>query len=160
TAGGGQMRSAKLLVLCSLVLVLLAGPCFSQAPIRYGYINGQVFFRDGQPASYIEVRLEGYTTGINMSVITDPAGRVTFSGLLAGKMYTLMIEAHDYKPVRRTVDLTMTHAFESVTLEKEPSTRTKEVPPEGAGATVNARLAQISEEAKKEFEAGRISLNT
>src|SRR5262249_21068208 len=72
-----------------------------------------------------------------------------------GKMYTLMIELRGYEPVRRSIDLSMTHAYESITLQPEMSDKVREVPPEGAGAAVNARLLQVSDEAKKEFAAGR-----
>jgi Flp pilus assembly protein TadD len=152
------MRSSRTALFSSLVFFCVVLPAVAQEAVRYGYINGQVFLRDGQPAPFIEVRLDGFTTGVNTSVITDPAGRFQFGGLIAGKMYTLTIDLHDYQPVRRSIDLSMTHDYESVTLQPKPSDKAREVPPEGPTATIDARIAQITPEAKSEFQVGQKAL--
>src|SRR6266850_2949344 len=153
------MRSSRRFRFLLLLIVYCAPVLFGQQTTRYGYIDGQIFLSERQPAAYIQVRLDGNSTGTNLTVITDPQGKFQFAGLISGKMYTLMIELHGYQPVRKSVDLTMSRSFESITLQAEPNERVREVPPEGAGAVLDARQAMIPPQAKAEFEAGRKRLD-
>ena len=153
------MRSLRPFHLLLLLVVCCAPRLVGQQSTKYGYIDGQIFLSERQPASYIQVRLDGNATGQNLTVITDPDGKFQFPGLVAGKMYTLMVELHGYQPVRKSVDLTMSRAFESITLQPDPYDRVREVPPEGAGAVLDARVAMIPPEASSEFQAGRKRLD-
>jgi tetratricopeptide (TPR) repeat protein len=149
------MRSSRSSLLLLLVSCCLLPLSLAQQTVRYGSIEGRLFLRDGQPAAWVEIKLEGYTTGVNTSVLTDPNGRFQFGSLLAGKVYTLTIELRDYQPIRRSIDLSMMHDYESITLQPVPSDKAREVPPEGPKAAIDARIAQIPPEAKDEFQQGQ-----
>jgi tetratricopeptide (TPR) repeat protein len=81
-------------------------------------------------------------------------GRFDFDGLLPN-VYILTIEGQGFRPYRNEIDISMSkQAYDDITIrpDKNRAPDAQAVPPKG---TVNARVAQISPEARKEFDLGQ-----
>jgi Flp pilus assembly protein TadD len=125
-----------------------------------GSIRGQVFLPNGEPADHVEVRLNCVEVefAYQSEQTSDSEGKFVFDGLQPAA-YHLTVQLHGYQPFDRVVDIRLSRiATERVTLQPEHSSAPKPVPPEGAGATVNARDERIPSDARKEFEAAQKSL--
>jgi Tfp pilus assembly protein PilF len=119
------------------------------------FIKGQVFWPDGRPADRIVVRLRSDKLVFMDEQMTDPTGKFDFDGLTP-TTYVLSIEGQGFKPYSKFIDISMSKmSNEFITLQPEHPLDTKTVPPEGAGAVVNAREAEIPTAARKEYEAGQ-----
>jgi tetratricopeptide (TPR) repeat protein len=119
------------------------------------FIKGTVRFDNGQPATYVVVRLRSERIVYVDETKTDDMGKFTFDGLVPST-YHLSIEGQGFKPYSSDLDITVSKmAIEQITLrlDKDPNAK------EGASAgSVNARIAQIPPKAHKEFDAGQKSM--
>src|SRR3954470_21199995 len=123
-----------------------------------GHITGQVRFDTGQPADNVRVQLRSDMVAFQAETQTDRQGRFTFDGLPLTTFH-LWIDFPGYRTYFTTIDISMSKmSYEGITLQKDRSKDVKEVPPEGPKATVDARVAQIPDGAKSEFQAGQKSL--
>jgi tetratricopeptide (TPR) repeat protein len=90
---------------------------------------------------------------------TDPRGKFNFDGLNPST-YVLTIEGQGFKPFSKFIDISMSRtSYEQITLQPDRPRDAKVVPPEGAGATVNAQEAEVPAAARKEYDAGQKSVN-
>jgi Flp pilus assembly protein TadD len=146
----------KVIMWLRLALLLsLAVSSFAQN-LNDGEINGVVFFKDGQPADHILVHLQGTRSGVDIDRATDPQGKFSFGGLFRRDVYSLTIEARGFQPVTTHYDLSIgPRAYDSITLRPLPSEQSPNIPPEGPKGTLDARQAQIPDEAKAEYLQGQ-----
>jgi len=120
-----------------------------------GFIRGQVFYSDGSFADHVVVRLRSDKIDYMDEQTTDPRGRFSFDGLNPST-YVLSIEGQGIKPYSKFIDISMSKmSNELITLQPDHPHDAKTVPPEGAGATVNAQEAEVPASARKEYEAGQ-----
>jgi len=125
-----------------------------------GHITGQVRFDSGQVVDNARVQLRSDMIAYQTETVTDRQGRFTFDGLPLTTFH-LWIEFPGYRTYSTTIDISMSKmSYEGITLQRDRSKDVKEVPHEGQKATVDARVAQIPDEAKSEFQAGQKSLET
>jgi tetratricopeptide (TPR) repeat protein len=122
-----------------------------------GTVRGQVFLEDGRPAERVVVRLvSAEDVAYQAEQTTDSEGKFTFDGLYLIAFH-LSIEGQGFQPYDEVVDIRGSH-IASVRITMHPmrsSKKEKAVPPEGAGATIDARDQQVPAEARKELEAGQ-----
>jgi tetratricopeptide (TPR) repeat protein len=124
-----------------------------------GFIRGQVFYSDGKPADHVVVRLRSDKIDYMDEQTTDPRGRFSFDGLNPST-YVLSIEGQGIRPYSKFIDISMSKmSNELITLQPDHPHDAKTVPPEGAGATVNAQEAEVPAAARKEYEAGQKSVS-
>ena len=124
-----------------------------------GFIRGQVFDSNGKPADHLVVRLRSDKIDYMDEQTTDPRGRFSFDGLNPST-YVLSIEGQGFRPYSKFIDISMSKmSNELITLQPDHPHDAKTVPPEGAGATVNAQEAEVPAAARKEYEAGQKSVN-
>ncbi len=129
-------------------LVFLAVPAWA------GHITGQVRLDTGQPADNVRVQLRSDMIAYQTETQTNREGRFTFDGL-PPTTFHLTIELTGYYPYSGFIDISMSKmSYEGITLRKDRSKETREVPPEGPNAVVDARLAQMPPEAKAELDQG------
>src|SRR5207248_10746607 len=116
---------------------------------------GQVRFDTGQLVDNARVQLRSDLIAFQTETQTDREGKFTFDGLPLTTFH-LTIEFPGYHPYSSFIDISMSRmSYEGVTLRKDHSRDSKEVPPEGPTGTVDARMAQIPSEAKDEFQQGQ-----
>ena len=143
----------------SLRRFLLVFSIFASTAAWAAFIRGQVFFADGRMADHIVVRLRSDKITYMDEQTTDPTGKFNFDGLTPS-IYTLTIEGQGFKPYTAFIDISMSKMWnDRITLQPDRRHDAKEVPPEGAGATVNAQEAEVPAAARKEYEAGQKSVN-
>jgi tetratricopeptide (TPR) repeat protein len=119
------------------------------------FIKGQVFWPDGRAADHIVIRLRSDKLAFTDEQNTDPTGKFDFDGLTPS-IYVLSIEGQGFKPYSKFIDISMSKmSNEYITLQPEHPLDTKNVPPEGASAGINAREAEIPAAARKEYNAGQ-----
>jgi tetratricopeptide (TPR) repeat protein len=132
---------------------------FATAAAWAGHITGQVRLDTGQTVDNVIVQLRSDMVAFQTETQTDRQGRFTFDGIPL-TTYHLWIEYPGYHTYNTTIDISMSKmSYEGITLQKDRSKDVKEVPPEGPNATVDARTAQIPDEAKSEFQEGQKSLD-
>ena len=132
---------------------------FTTAAAWAGHITGQVRLDSGQLADNVRVQLRSDTIAFQTETQTDRQGKFIFDGVPL-TVFHLWIEFPGYRPYSTTIDISMSKmSYEGITLQRDRSKDVKEVPPEGPNATVDARVAQIPDEAKSEFKAGQKSLD-
>src|SRR3954468_7969744 len=125
-----------------------------------GHITGQVRFDSGQVVDNARVQLRSDMIAYQNETVTDRQGRFTFDAL-PNTTYHLWIEFPGYRTYFTNIDISMSKmSYEGITLQRDRSKDVKEVPPEGPKATIDARVAQIPDEAKSEFQAGQKSLES
>ncbi len=121
------------------------------------HITGQVHFDTGQIVDNARVQLRSDMIAFQTETTTDRQGKFSFDGLPLSTFH-LIIEFPGYHPYNGSIDISMSKmSYEDVTLRKDRSKESKEVPPEGPNGTVDARVAQIPPEAKDEFQQGQKS---
>ena len=130
----------------TLLLVLTSLPSWA------GFIRGVVRDTNQRPVERLVVRLRCDRIVYQDETRTDPSGKFDFDGLLPN-VYILTIEGQGLRPYQSQIDISMSkQAYEDITvrpdMEHSPEVP---VPPRG---TVNARAAQISPAARKEFDLG------
>jgi tetratricopeptide (TPR) repeat protein len=132
---------------------------FATAAAWAGHITGQVRLDTGQTVDNVIVQLRSDMVAFQTETQTDRQGRFTFDGIPL-TTYHLWIEYPGYHTYNTTIDISMSKmSYEGITLQKDRSKDVKEVPPEGPNATVDARMAQIPDDAKSEFQAGQKALD-
>ena len=138
---------------------LLASAVLASTAAWAGFIRGQVFYSDGRPADHIAVRLRSDKIDYMDEQTTDPRGRFSFDGLNPST-YVLSIEGQGIRPFSKFIDISMSKmSTELITLQFDHPPDAKQVPPEGAGATLDAQGAEVPAAARKEYEAGQKSVN-
>lgn len=153
-----RVRLTTILDATRIALFLLLGAGVAQGQNDSGTdgtnFKGQVRYSDNTPAQFIQVELwtDGESTW-RTSVTTDRAGRFQTGAPCMVIQYR--IEVPDYRPIWGRTDMSIMpcRATESFTLIPLPGKKPAgEVP---AAGTLNARIAAIPTEAKKEFDAGQ-----
>jgi tetratricopeptide (TPR) repeat protein len=129
---------------------------FASLPAWAGFIRGQVRYENRLPADRVVVRLRSDVVAFQTETQTDPQGKFEFGGLPLTTFH-LTIEGQGFRPYESHIDISISKlSYELITLKLDKrEEESKAVPPEGPAATLNARIAQIPSEARKEFEAGQ-----
>lgn len=145
-----------------VALVLLLGTALAQGQNDSGSdgsnFRGQVRYSDNSPAQFIQVEL--WTDGESSwrtYVTTDRSGRFQTGAPCMVIQYK--IEVPDYRPIWGRTDMSIMpcRATESFTLIPLPGKKpASEVP---ANGSLDARIAAIPPEAKKEFDVGQKAIN-
>src|SRR5712692_5643655 len=140
-------------ILGLLVLALLVSS--SVALWAQNFIKGQVRYENGQPADHVVVRLRSERIVFTDERTTDDMGKFTFDGLVPST-YHLTIEGQGFRPYSSDLDISVSKmAIEQITLRLDKGPDAKAVPGQGPAGSLNARIAQIPAEARKEFDAGK-----
>ena len=139
-------------------LLLAAGVARGQGDSIDGInFKGMVRYADNRPAQAIKVELwtDGASTWRTYA-ITDRDGNFEIG--TPCMVIQFKIELPGYRPVSGRQDLSHTpcRASESVTLVPLPGTKASEAAP---SAPVDARVASVPPNAKKEFDAGQKAIN-
>jgi Flp pilus assembly protein TadD len=134
-----------------MFVFLLAAVAQAQNSVQGGNFKGQVRYENNAPASYIRVELWSDGGTFRTTVNTDDTGRFAVQAPMG--VIQFKIDIPGYRPVYGRDDLSMSgRADELLTLKAIPGT----TPPAPAlPATVDARIAAIPPDAKKEFDAGQ-----
>jgi Flp pilus assembly protein TadD len=147
------------------LILLTTGNIEAQVPDRGPMRSAMrilVFVRnpDDSPApAGVSVRLEVDGGGLMDSQSTDSSGRVTFHPTIPTG-YTIEVHQPGFKDASRHVDLTLTPTA-SVTLQLLPLPDRSRQPPaghEGTDVTISSAELAIPEEARSEFEKGKLLL--
>jgi tetratricopeptide (TPR) repeat protein len=113
-----------------------------------------VKYANGQPADHVIIRLRSDVIAFQTETSTDPQGKFNFDGLPLTTFH-LTIEGQGFRPYSNNLDIsTSKMAYEQITLQPDREPGATPLPPEGPGGLVDARVAQIPPQARKEFEAG------
>src|SRR3954465_2071691 len=139
------MKSLVRVLICALAVCTVA----SASPT---HISGRVTYPNGAAAEFVRVQLWSDMISFRTESNTDKQGRYSFEGI-PNRTFHLLIDLVGYQPIERTIDISMSGmAYEDIVLKPKPGT----TPPAAAAlpATIDARIAAIPAEAKKEFEAG------
>jgi len=140
-------------ILHLLVLTLLVST--SATSWGQNFIRGLVQFANHQPADHVIVRLRSDKIAFQTEAQTDIQGKFAFDGLYP-TTYHLTIEGQGFRPYDSLVDISMSKmSYEQITLLLSKEPEAKAVPSEGPSASLNARIAQIPPQARKEFDAGK-----
>jgi tetratricopeptide (TPR) repeat protein len=140
-------------ILRVLVLGLLVSA--SVTSWAQNFIRGLVRLDNGQAADHVIVRLRSDKIAFQGETQTDTQGKFVFDGLYPST-YHLIIEGQGFRPYSSDVDISMSKmAYEQITLQLDKEPEARAVPAEGPAASLNARIARIPPEARKEFDAGR-----
>ena len=119
------------------------------------FIKGQVRFDNGQFAARVVVRLRSDRQAYVGETQTDDMGKFSFDGLDL-TTYILTIEGQGFKTYTSNLDITVSKmAYEQITLKPLKDPNAKDTAPSGS---INARIAQIPSKARKEFDAGKQSM--
>jgi len=146
---------------CKLSLVpLLLTLCVSaqmNTNTQGGNFKGEVRYENNAPAAYVKVDIWSDAGVFRSTVTTDDRGRFQMQTPFGVIQYK--VELPGYRPAFGRDDLSMSHtANELITLKALPGTT-----PPGATAQsngpVDARIAAIPAEARKEFDAGQKAVN-
>jgi tetratricopeptide (TPR) repeat protein len=145
---------SRLLRLLVFALLLSTSSITSWAQ---NFIKGQVRFDNGQFAAHVVVRLRSDKIAVQIETQADDMGKFAFDGL-APSTYILYIEGQGFKPYTSSLDITVSKmAYEQITLKPLKDLNAKDAAPSGS---LNARIAQIPPKARKEFDAGKQSMQT
>lgn len=143
------MRILALLILALAAATAALGQ--TNMNTQGGNFKGQVRYENNAPASYIKVDIWSDAGTWRSTVNTDDQGRFSVQAPFGVIQYK--VEMPGYRPAQGREDLSMSHlANEMITLKAQPGT----TPPAAAAAgPVDARIAAIPPEAKKEYDAGQ-----
>src|SRR3954468_20652770 len=115
-----------------------------------GNFKGQVRYENNAPASYVKIEIWSDGGPFRTTVSTDDQGRFSVQAPFAVIQYR--IEMPGYRVVQGREDISMSgRATEDLTLKAMPGT----TPPTAAAGPIDARIAAIPPEAKKEFDVGQ-----
>src|SRR4051812_18894668 len=124
------------------------------------YISGRVSYPNGAAAEFVRVQLWSDMIAFRTETNTNKQGKYTFAGI-PNSTYHLLIEHVGYQDVQRNIDISMSGmAYEDIVLKPKPGTNPPETSASAPGAVLNARVAAITPEAKKEFDAGQQAMGT
>jgi tetratricopeptide (TPR) repeat protein len=136
--------------LSQLVLVVILSSVTAWA----GFIRGQVTFDNGQRAARVVIRLRSDAIAYQTETQTDPEGKFDFDGLPL-TTYHLTIEGQGFHTYTTFIDISLSRmAYEMITLRLNKKAEAKPLPPEGPGAALDARLAEVPPAALKEYQQG------
>jgi Flp pilus assembly protein TadD len=143
----------KLLLLPLILLVAVSAAAQSEAGAEDGVnFRGQVRFPNNQPASFIQLELwsDGETT-FRRTVTTDRAGK--FHAGAPCMVVKYRVVSRDYLPVEGQIDISIPpcRALIDITLRSLKPLPVGDVPATGS---IDARVAGIPTEARKEFDDG------
>jgi tetratricopeptide (TPR) repeat protein len=140
-------------VLHLLVLALLiSGSTTSWAQ---NFIRGLVQFANHRPADHVVIRLRSDMIAFQTETQTDIQGKFAFDALYP-TTYHLTVEGQGFRPYSSDIDISMSKmSYEQITLQLDKEPEARAVPAEGPAASLNARIAQIPPQARKEFDAGK-----
>ncbi len=121
-----------------------------------GFIRGVVQYDDGRPADHVILRLRSdLVTAYQAETSTDIQGKFDFDGL-PNSTFRLTIEGQGFRTYDSFIDISVSKmAYEMITLRLDRDPDAKPVPPEGPKGAVNARIAKIPPDARKEFDLGK-----
>ena len=143
-------------ILHLLVLTLLVST--SATSWGQNFIRGLVQFANHQPADHVIVRLRSDKIAFQTEAQTDIQGKFAFDGLYP-TTYHLTIEGQGFRPYDSLVDISMSKmSYEQITLLLDKEPEAKAVPAEGPAGSLNARVARIPPQARKEFDAGKLRM--
>jgi tetratricopeptide (TPR) repeat protein len=163
------MKAALLRNFCGLLLQTVVAVCvltafgFSQSEsgVQAGTnFSGVVRYENNVPAQFVEVELwtDGESSWRTITT-TDRMGK--FYAGAPCMVIQYRINAAGYKPVYGRVDMSIKpcRVLEWVTLRSDPKSvhNKKETP---ASGVIDSRVASIPPEAKVEFDAGQLNLNS
>jgi len=125
-----------------------------------GFIRGQVRYDDQRPADHVILRLRSdLVTAYSTETSTDIQGKFDFDGL-PNSTFHLTIEGQGFRPYDSFIDISASKmAYEMITLRLDKDPEAKPVPPEGPKGALNARIAQIPPDARKEFDLGEARMH-
>jgi Flp pilus assembly protein TadD len=127
----------------------------SNTNVEGGNFKGQVRYENNTPASYIKVEIWSDAGTFRTTVTTDDRGRFAVQTPFGVIQYK--VEIPGFRPVFGREDLSMSHvANELLTLKALPGTT---IPGAAPAAPADPRIAAITPEAKKEFDAGQKAVN-
>ena len=127
-------------------------------PSWAGFIRGVVRYDNQRPADHVILRLRSDIVDYQDETQTDDQGRFNFDGVPLSTFH-LTIEGQGFRTYESHIDISMSKmAYEMITLRLDKDPDANAVPPEGPKGELNARIAQIPPEARKEFEAGKKAL--
>jgi tetratricopeptide (TPR) repeat protein len=142
-----------------LLAVLVMMVAFAATASATGtYISGRVSYPNGAAAEFVRVQLWSDMIAFRTETNTDKQGKYIFQGV-PNSTYHLLIEHVGYQDVQRNIDISMSGmAYEDIVLKPKPGTK----PPDAAAlpATIDARIAAITPDAKKEFDAGQKAMGS
>jgi tetratricopeptide (TPR) repeat protein len=140
--------SRRLLILISLLIMTTTSVCAQlRSPTEPAEIRGQLrYAQGGAPANEIVVRLDQLTGGFVEEARTDRMGKFRFSNLLPVQ-YRLVVRHPGYKEIEKEVNLVITSS-EYLQLQLTP----EELPPSARTGTYKIVSANVSPEARREFE--------
>jgi tetratricopeptide (TPR) repeat protein len=140
-------------VMLLFAVLLAAAPLLGQGrpfPSQSPMIQGNVRLSNGDPAPFILLTLEPENGGGFLeSATTDSAGFFSFSNILVGTNYTIVINANGFKTIHRLVMVTAYLTQEDFTLE--PASGGGEP---NAGAVVSVENLEIPPKALEQFRKG------
>jgi tetratricopeptide (TPR) repeat protein len=140
-------------ILRLLVLTLLVSS--SIASCAQSFIRGVVQFSNHQPADHVVIRLRSDQVAFQTETQTDIQGKFVFDGLPLTTFH-LSIEGQGFRPYSSFIDISMSRmSYELITLQLDKEPEAKAVPAEGPAGALNARIAQIPPQARKEFDTGK-----
>jgi len=144
-----------LIVLAASILAAAQSDSGAEAGVNF---VGMVRYENNTPAAFVQVELwtDGETTWRSI-VMTDRMGKFHSSPPCMVVKYR--VNARGYRPVEGQVDISTQpcRALESITLRALPGTIPGSEPP--AAGTIDARVAAIPAEAKKEFDDGQRAIS-
>src|SRR5438270_1052341 len=124
------------------------------------HVSGRVSYPNGAPAQVVRVQLWSDMISFRTETTTDKQGKYEFAGI-PNSTYHLLIDLVGYQPYTSTVDISMSGmAYEDVVLKPKPGTNPSDASAPAAGSILNARIAAITPEAKKEFDAGQQAMGS
>ena len=122
-----------------------------------GNFKGQVRYENNAPAKYIRVEIWSDGGNFRTTVSTDDMGRFAVQAPFG--VIQFRIEIPGYRPAYGRDDISMSgRADELITLKALPGTKLPAAEAASA-ATIDARIAAVTPEAKKEFDAGQKAVN-
>jgi Flp pilus assembly protein TadD len=152
-------RIIRAAVIALLAAGVLQAQNDSQAEAGSNF-QGQIRYENNKPASFVRVQLwtEGETTWRSDST-TDRMGK--FHTGAPCMIIQYRVEAAGFRPVQGQVDMSINpcRALADITLRALPGTMIPGSEPAPSG-TVDARIAGITPDARAEFEAGRMAINS
>src|SRR5947207_2737896 len=146
----------RLLSVLPILAMAVLAVAQSNTNVQGGNFKGQVRYDNNTPASHVKVEIWSDGGTFRTTVNTDETGRFQVQAPFA--VIQFKIEIPGYRPVYGRDDLSMSgRADEMLTLKALPGT----TPPAAAlPATIDARVAAITPDAKKEFDAGEKAMGS
>jgi tetratricopeptide (TPR) repeat protein len=135
-----------------------SAPLFGQGspyPSESPMIQGEVQLPNGNPAPFVLLVLEPENGGGFLgSATTDSAGFYTFSKIIVGANYTIVVNVEGFRPVHRLVMVTGYSTTENFTLEPVPGNGEPD-----EGSVVPLKELKVPPQALAEYRKGVAEMN-